>query len=140
MSDLPLCMERILEEMPHIEILSQDARQVTLRDTEGNLRICCRTTAPAAAAMWDKTDMFTGAFTGVLYEDDLAAAQSFYCDRLGLPLLERQADALLLQAGDAQLLLRRRPAGCTLGPSMIGLRPAASTSCMTEFSQSPDHK
>lgn len=36
-SDLPLCMERILEEMPHIEILSQDARQVTLRDTEGNL-------------------------------------------------------------------------------------------------------
>ena len=130
-SDLPLCMERILEEMPHIEILSQDARQVTLRDTEGNLVHLLQDDSPCSGGDVDKTDMFTGTFTGVLYEDDLAAAQSFYCDRLGLPLLERQADALLLQAGDAQLLLRRRPAGCTLGPSMIGLEAAASTSCMT---------
>ena len=124
-SDLPLCMERILEEMPHIEILSQDARQVTLRDTEGNLVHLLQDDSPCSGGDVDKTDMFTGTFTGVLYEDDLAAAQSFYCDRLGLPLLERQTDALLLQAGDAQLLLRRRPAGCTLGPSMIGLEASS---------------
>lgn len=124
-SDLPLCMERILEEMPHIEILSQDTRQVTLRDTEGNLVHLLQDDSPCSGGDVDKTDMFTGTFTGVLYEDDLAAAQSFYCDRLGLPLLEQQADALLLQAGDAQLLLRRRPAGCTLGPSMIGLEASS---------------
>lgn len=82
-SDLPLCMERILEEMPHIEILSQDARQVTLRDTEGNLVHLLQDDSPCSGGDVDKTDMFTGTFTGVLYEDDLAAAQSFYCDRLG---------------------------------------------------------
>ena len=84
--------------------------------------------------------IYDGTFTGVLYEDDLAAAQSFYCDRLGLPLLGRQADALLLQAGDAQLLLRRRPAGCTLGPSMIGLEASSVNKLYDRFSQSPDYK
>ena len=103
-SDLPLCMERILEEMPHIEILSQDARQVTLRDTEGNLVHLLQDDSPCSGGDVDKTDMFTGTFTGVLYEDDLAAAQSFYCDRLGLPLLERQADALLLRTLPRQTL------------------------------------
>mgnify|MGYP000011054653 FL=1 len=139
-SDLSLCMERILEEMPHIEILSQDARQVTLRDTEGNLVHLLQDDSPCSGGDVDKTDMFTGTFTGVLYEDDLAAAQSFYCGRLGLPLLERQADALLLQAGDAQLLLRRRPAGCTLGPSMIGLEASSVNKLYDRFSQSPDYK
>ena len=62
------------------------------------------------------------------------------CDRLGLPLLEQQADALLLQAGDAQLLLRRRPAGCTLGPSMIGLEASSVNKLYDRFSQSPDYK
>ena len=139
-SDLPLCMERILEEMSHIEILSQNARQVTLRDTEGNLVHLLQDDSSCSGGDVDKTDMFTGTFTGVLYEDDLAAAQSFYCDRLGLPLLERQADALLLQAGDAQLLLRRRPAGCTLGPSMIGLEASSVNKLYDRFSQSPDYK
>ena len=121
-------------------ILSQDARQVTLRDTEGNLVHLLQDDSPCSGGDVDKTDMFTGTFTGVLYEDDLAAAQSFYCDRLGLPLLERQADALLLQAGDAQLLLRRRPAGCTLGPSMIGLEASSVNKLYDRFSQSPDYK
>ena len=53
---------------------------------------------------------------------------------------ERQADALLLQAGDAQLLLRRRPAGCTLGPSMIGLEASSVNKLYDRFSQSPDYK
>ncbi len=97
-SDLPLCMERILEEMPHIEILSQDARQVTLRDTEGNLVHLLQDDSPCSGGDVDKTDMFTGTFTGVLYEDDLAAAQSFYCDRLGLPLLGRRCTASAAQA------------------------------------------
>ena len=52
----------------------------------------------------------------------------------------RQADALLLQAGDAQLLLRRRPAGCTLGPSMIGLEASSVNKLYDRFSQSPDYK
>ncbi len=65
--------------MPHIEILSQDARQVTLRDTEGNLVHLLQDDSPCSGGDVDKTDMFTGTFTGVLYEDDLAAAQSFYC-------------------------------------------------------------
>ena len=65
-SDLPLCMERILEEMPHIEILSQDARQVTLRDTEGNLVHLLQDDSPCSGGDVDKTDMFTGTFTGVL--------------------------------------------------------------------------
>ena len=51
-----------------------------------------------------------------------------------------QADALLLQAGDAQLLLRRRPAGCTLGPSMIGLEASSVNKLYDRFSQSPDYK
>ena len=54
-SDLSLCMERILEEMPHIEILSQDARQVTLRDTEGNLAASAAGRQPLQRrAMWIK--------------------------------------------------------------------------------------
>ena len=65
-SDLPLCMERILEEMPHIEILSQDARQVTLRDTEGNLVHLLQDDSPCSGGDVDKTDMFTGTFTGVM--------------------------------------------------------------------------
>ena len=65
-SDLSLCMERILEEMPHIEILSQDARQVTLRDTEGNLVHLLQDDSPCSGGDVDKTDMFTGTFTGVL--------------------------------------------------------------------------
>ena len=65
-SDLPLCMERILEEMPHIEILSQDARQETLRDTEGNLVHLLQDDSPCSGGDVDKTDMFTGTFTGVL--------------------------------------------------------------------------
>ena len=60
----------------HIEILSQDARQVTLRDTEGNLVHLLQDDSPCSGGDVDKTDMFTGAFTGVLYEDDLAAAQA----------------------------------------------------------------
>ena len=52
--------------MPHIEILSQDARQVTLRDTEGNLVHLLQDDSPCSGGDVDKTDMFTGTFTGVL--------------------------------------------------------------------------
>ena len=91
--DLPLCMERILEEMPDIDILSRDARQVTLRDSGGNLIHLLQGDSAACGGDVDKTDMFTGTFTGVFYEDDLSAAREFYCEQLGLPLLEEQASA-----------------------------------------------
>ena len=138
--DLPLCMERIREEMPTIEILSQDTQQVTLRDTDGNLVHLLQGDSGRCGSDVDKTDRFTGTFTGVFYEDDLAAAQQFYCDQLGLPLLKQQADLLLLQAGDAQLLLRKRPANCTIGPSMIGLEASSVNKLYDRFSQRPDYK
>lgn len=84
--------------------------------------------------------MFTGTFTGVFYEDDLSAAREFYCEQLGLPLLEEQADSLLLQAGDAQLLLRRRTADCAMGPSMIGLEASSVNKLYDRFSSRPDYR
>ena len=164
--DLPLCMERILEEMPDaislgigepdfvtpwhirnagirsldIDILSRDARQVTLRDSGGNLIHLLQGDSAACGGDVDKTDMFTGTFTGVFYEDDLSAAREFYCEQLGLPLLEEQADSLLLQAGDAQLLLRRRTADCAMGPSMIGLEASSVNKLYDRFSSRPDYR
>lgn len=138
--DLPLCMERILEEMPDIDILSRDARQVTLRDSGGNLIHLLQGDSAACGGDVDKTDMFTGTFTGVFYEDDLSAAREFYCEQLGLPLLEEQADSLLLQAGDAHLLLRRRTADCAMGPSMIGLEASSVNKLYDRFSSRPDYR
>ena len=129
-------------------VMTRDGGDVTAqyrRGAEEALRLC-RLLGCEAALLKERSPscgsgmVYDGTFTGVLYEDDLAAAQSFYCDRLGLPLLEQQADALLLQAGDAQLLLRRRPAGCTLGPSMIGLEASSVNKLYDRFSQSPDYK
>ena len=138
--DLSLCMERIREELPDVDILSQTEGQVTLRDSGGNVVHLLQSAESTDGADVDKTDMFSGQFTGVLYQDDLSAAEDFYCAQLGLPLLQRRQDALLVQAGDAHLLLLRRPDGCTMGPSMVGLEASSVNKQYDRLSKRTDYR
>lgn len=138
--DLALCTERMLEEMPQLHLLSRTEDAVTLLDTDGNLVHLLQDHNGAACGGVDKTDMFTGRFTGVFYEDDLSAAQDFYCTQLNLPLLSRTSDSVLVQAGDARLLLRQRTPDCAFGPSMIGLEASSVNKLYDCFSRRPDYR
>ena len=89
--------------------------------------------------MWIKRICLPAPLPVVLYEDEFGGAQSFYCDRLGFRCWSGSRCAAA-SAGDAQLLLRRHPAGCTLGPSMIGLEASSVNKLYDRFSQSPDYK
>ena len=68
----------------------------------------------------EKTNMFTGEFTGVIYENDLVSAREFYRDWIGLPVISDRFSegSVLFSAGDAQLEIR---SGSGMGPSMIAL-------------------
>nr|WP_326184372.1 VOC family protein [uncultured Oscillibacter sp.] len=118
--DLDLCMARMFSEMPDVEILEKDRLHVTLKDPNGNVIHLMQghgehvTTGPV-----DKTNMFTGNFTGILYEKDLEQAKAFYCGQIGLDLLYTEENICLLKAGDAYLELRKMAEGVEAGPSMI---------------------
>lgn len=121
--DVPLCLERILEECPDVELLKETAAEVSLKDSNGNLIHIvqqegdCRASGPI-----EKENMFTGRFTGILYEKDLQAAVDFYCGWIGLECLSGgpETGSCLLQAGDALLELRQADTAFT-GPAMIAL-------------------
>lgn len=118
--NLALCRERILEEMPDADIVDENAGCLLLRDVNGNLvRLVQGSGEMAATGPVEKTNMFTGGFTCVLYEDDLTEAASFYRDYIGLEELPCGEGRCVFRAGDALLELKERPEGA--GPSMLGL-------------------
>ena len=47
---------------------------------------------------------------------------------------------LLVQAGDAHLLLLRRPDGCTMGPSMVGLEASSVNKLYDRLSKRTDYR
>lgn len=118
--DLKLTMERMLEELPDVKILSHTEAEVVVEETNGNVIHLVQGECGEISGVIDKTNMFTGAFTGVFYEDDLAQARSFYQDWIGLELLEEAQDRCVFKAGDACLELRAKN-GRQAGPSMIAL-------------------
>ena len=119
--DLKLCLARMREEMPNLNVLEENDQVVTVVDSNGNVvHLYQGEAGEASSAVIDKTNMFTGSFTAVLYEDDLAEAKSFYADYIGLPLLSETAESCLFQAGDALVELKAKN-GAAMGPSMIAL-------------------
>lgn len=139
--NIELFMERMLEEMPDVVIMEKDGEHVTLQDTDGNIVHILRARGEnTATGPVDKTNMFVGDFTAILYEQDLAAAKEFYCDRLGLDLLKEEADKCLLKAGDAYLELRKAEAGCEMGPSMIALEADSVNKIYDKFSAMEDYR
>ena len=140
-ADLALCMERMLEEMPEVSILERGQERVTLEDPAGNrIHLTQGQGGPQAIGPIDKTNMFTGGFTGILYEEDLEAAKEFYCGLLGLALLEAGAESCLLQAGDARLSLQKGRPGQDRGPSMIGLEAQSVNKLYDKLSPRPDYR
>lgn len=117
--DLNLCVERMLSEMPDVELLERDELHVSLRDPDGNIVHLMQGDGERTAGAVDKTNMFTGGFTGILYEKDLERAKDFYCRQIGLELLQEEKDLCLLRAGDACLELRAMTEGAEMGPSMV---------------------
>lgn len=122
--NLELCMERIFDEMPDIEIIEKAGGHVSLKDTNGNIiHLMQYSGENVATGPVDKTNMFAGNFTGILYEDDLEKAKEFYCELIGLDMICKHENAYLLKAGDAYLEIRQKRQGesADMGPSMIAL-------------------
>lgn len=120
--DLKLCLARMREEMPNITVLEEADDLVTVLDPNQNIVHLYQDEADAASSgIIEKTNMFTGTFTAIFYEDDLAEAKSFYADFIGLPMLSETAESCLFQAGDALLEIRANCADAPMGPSMIAM-------------------
>ena len=112
--------------MPEVNILMEEKDFLTISDDNGNVVTLTQgDESISATGPVEKTNMFTGSFTGVLYEDDLESAVSFYRDFIGLQLISgnEAEDRCMFKAGDAEIELRRQKekTGELMGPSMIGL-------------------
>ena len=124
--NLRLCRERIFEEMPDVKKIREGGDFLVLEDDNGNVMTLTQGEGDlSVSGPVEKTNMFTGGFTGILYEDDLTEAETFYRDLIGLPVLSGDASEgrIVLSAGNARLELRPREteAASAMGPSMIGL-------------------
>ncbi len=139
--NLELFMERMLEEMPDVDILERDSEHVTLKDSDGNIVHILRGRGEnTATGPVDKTNMFVGDFTAIFYEKDLVAAKTFYCDDLGLALLKEEENKCLLRAGDAYLELRRADGECDIGPSMIAFEADSVNKLYDKFSAMENYR
>ena len=118
--DLKLCLSRMREEMPDLAVVEETDEQVTVLDPNGNIAHLYQSKAAATGEV-DKTNMFAGEFTAILYANDLAEAKSFYAEYLGLPLLSEGADSCLFRAGDALVEIKANDPADPMGPSMIAL-------------------
>ena len=120
--DLKLCLARMREEMPDITVLEETDGWVSVLDPNGNIAHLYQGKNDAASSgVVEKTNMFAGDFTAILYVDDLVEAKSFYADYIGLPLLSDGEGSCLFQAGDAMLEIRANRVDAPMGPSMIAL-------------------
>jgi len=120
--DLALCMERMLDEMPDVKILRRSSTEVVIEGmNRSRIRLFQGDRNQEAGGVIEKTNMFTGDFTGILYEPDLTSAASFYRDYIGLPVIEERSSegSVTFDAGDAYLEIRE--GGDGMGPSMIAL-------------------
>ena len=139
--NLNLCIERMLDEMPDIEILERDESHVSLRDPDGNIvHLVQGSGERTAAGVVDKTNMFVSGFTGILYEKDLEQARNFYCGQIGLELLREEKDQCLLKAGDACLELRTMKGSAEMGPSMVAFEADSVNKLYDKLSASEDYR
>lgn len=129
--NLDLCLKRIKKEMKNAQILSQTTLQAEIQDMNGNkIRLVQSYKDANTSPTIEKTNMFTGMFTGILYEDDLQEACDFYTKGLRIPLLQQDENEAILQVGDSHLLLKKRKS--KEGPSSIGIE-AKSVNIMYDY-------